>query len=65
MAFVEGKAQLVLSQNDVAKAIEFWLNSEILKFPCKVTGLAESRVNSRSTFDVEFQAVKEGNDVAD
>jgi hypothetical protein len=55
MPFATSKAKIILSQDDIAKAVEFWLNEKIMRLPCKIAGMVESRVNDRSTFEVEFQ----------
>jgi len=46
MEFAAGVAKLELSQADVARAIEFWLNERILRTPCQVTGLTPSGQNT-------------------
>jgi len=59
MEFAEGAAKLELSQGDVAKAVEFWLNERILKQRCIVTGLKQANSNQWQsvTFHVKLEEV--------
>ena len=59
MEFADGAAKLELSQTDVARAVEFWLNERILKQRCIVTGLTRAGTNqwSATTFNVKLEEV--------
>jgi hypothetical protein len=50
--FAKGNVQITLSQEDVAKAVEYWLNKKILKEPCAVVAMSERRVDAKRTFDL-------------
>lgn len=52
----DGTAKLELSQRDVARAVEFWLNERVLKIPCAVRGVTlKGRTEwSATTFDVDL-----------
>jgi len=50
--FADGVARLTLSQRDLSKAVEFWLNSCILKNPVTVIDFEESKTNFSSTFSI-------------
>lgn len=62
MKFVSGSAKITLSQNDIAKAVEFWLNEKVLRFPCEISKLFETRVNHYSTFEITLQEKTQDND---
>jgi hypothetical protein len=59
MEFAEGAAKLELSQGDIARAIEFWLNERILKRRCIVVGLKQANSNQWQTvaFQVDLEEV--------
>lgn len=57
--FANGVSKITLSQFDIAKAVEFWLNEKILKVPCTVVEFQESSVNYSSTFTVGLKEVEE------
>ena len=40
--FANGVSKLELSREDIAKAVEFWLNAKVLKVPCEVTSMAKT-----------------------
>jgi len=56
--FTKGNVQITLSQEDMAKAVEYWLNERIFKQPCTVIKMFESRVNTRSTFEITLDEGK-------
>jgi hypothetical protein len=43
--FQSGDAKLELSQADIARAVEYWLNKRILRQPCVVHDLKVSTAN--------------------
>ena len=55
-----GRMEMVLDQAEIAKAVEFWLNSLILKAPCEVSRLHSAVVNQRATFTVTLQEATMG-----
>lgn len=58
--FAHGAAKMELSQHDIAKAVEFWLNERVLKHPCQVTGVAQKNATQWKTlaFTVELQEIQ-------
>ena len=62
--FADGEAKLELSEGDISRAVEFWLNERILRNPCVVSGLkqANSTQWQAITFYVSFnERQEEGN----
>ena len=59
MEFAKGAAKLELSQHDIAKAVEFWLNERVLKQRCQVTGLKQANSNQWQSvsFHIELEEV--------
>ena len=47
--------KIELCQDLMCRAMEYWLEQKILRFPCRVSKMVESRVNETSTFAVEVQ----------
>ena len=63
--FASGAMSLTLTQQDMAHAVEYWLNGEIMKVPVQVTRMEKSKprdVLSSSTFSV-LVVEKDENDV--
>lgn len=56
LPFSQSDPVLGLSHKDVAEAIEFWLNSNVLKHPCSVIGLKPDNQNFIS-FTVRLKSV--------
>ena len=67
MEFAHGAAKLELSQYDIAKAVEFWLNERVLKQRCQVTGLKQANSNQWQTvkFHVEVEEIGDEEAVSD
>lgn len=59
MTFAKGNAKLILSQEDVALAIEYFLNEKVLKSKCKVTGLNDI-VKANQWYEFEVSLEEEG-----
>ena len=58
--FAHGAAKMELSQHDIAKAVEFWLNARVLKHPCQVTGMSQNNATQWKvlTFTVDLQELE-------
>ena len=54
----QGDPTIALSQGDVAKAVEYWLNNEVLKVPGKVTYLSRQTGMGEYGFKVTFQEIE-------
>lgn len=64
MQFAKGNAKLVLSQENVALAVEFWLCEKVLKNKCRVVGLKKvSDVGQWYEFEVSLEEEKPKDDV--
>lgn len=50
--FNKGETEIRLSQQDMARAVEFWLNAKFVKVPIKVSRMVESKTNFHATFAV-------------
>jgi hypothetical protein len=48
------KTLMQLSQGDICAAIEYWLNSRILKTPCSVDGITELSTAKGGGFEIVF-----------
>ena len=59
MEFAQGAAKLELSQHDIAKAVEYWLNERVLKQRCQVTGLTQANRNQWQpvSFQIELEEI--------
>ena len=61
--FANGVSKLELSKNDIAKAVEFWLNEKVLKVPCEVADMEKSdRPFSVATFEITLHEKEHGSD---
>lgn len=47
--------KLILSQSDMAKAVEYWLNEKIMKVPVDVISLTETKVGRTATFHIKVE----------
>ena len=50
--FSQSAMMIELSQADMAKAVEYWLNAEVMKFPIEVTGLTKITPKTSAIFRV-------------
>ena len=49
----DGAAKLILAPDDISKAVQYWLNEKVLKFPCEVTQIERETGQYKSgTFTV-------------
>ena len=66
MEFATGNAKIELSQMDVARAVEFWLNEKILRRPCRVINMARSGTTQWQSvsFEVGLEEVEVSNGAA-
>ena len=57
--FEHQEAQITLSQQDMARAIEYWLNEKVVKIPIIVIGMSESKLNYNGTFTIKFKEARD------
>jgi phosphopantothenoylcysteine synthetase/decarboxylase len=57
-----GKVDVILQQEEMARAVEFWLNERVVRVPCRVETMHSAVVNNRATFTIRLKEVGEGKD---
>ena len=54
--YVSEAALMTLSHTDMQKAVEYWLNNKVMRYPCRVTDMKEVKAptyeNQYSTFEI-------------
>lgn len=53
--FMKGDITMSLTMAQMSQAVEHWLNSVVLKEPCKVIALKKSRIGDVTTFSVNME----------
>ena len=66
--FASGAMSLTLTQQDMAQAVEYWLNGTVMKVPVRVTKMEKSKprdVLTSGTFSVLIVEKDETDDIID